>query len=104
MKYLDKNELEYLLGIEDLSKNKNHSIGLIVNNIYDKLNSIVSTRIVRKSPITTKSDNYDRLYYPSTDITRNSVYTRWIDDNRLLRTHTTSMIIEELENWSNGEE
>ena len=39
MKYLDKNELEYLLGIEDLSKNKNHSIGLIVNNIYDKLNN-----------------------------------------------------------------
>jgi phenylalanyl-tRNA synthetase alpha chain len=38
------------------------------------------------------SDNYDKLYYPSDTITKSSKYTHWINDKKILRTHTTSGI------------
>ena len=37
-------------------------------------------------------DNYDRLYYEPEAVARGSRYSHYIDDNRILRTHTTASI------------
>lgn len=47
---------------------------------------------IRKSPIVSVVDNYDKLYYPEDTITKSSRYTHWIDSETILRTHTTSGI------------
>jgi phenylalanyl-tRNA synthetase alpha chain len=48
--------------------------------------------IIRKSPIVSVVDNYDKLYYPQDTITKSSRYTHWVDSETILRTHTTSGI------------
>ena len=101
MKYLKKKELKEVLEIEDLSDKSNgvHPINLILDEIKNELLSYnIPIKEIRKSPIVSSTQNYDRLYYPKEDVTRNSVYTRWIDNKTLLRTHTTAMVINELEN------
>jgi phenylalanyl-tRNA synthetase alpha chain len=47
---------------------------------------------IRKSPIVSVVDNYDKLYYPQDTITKSSRYTHWVDSETILRTHTTSGI------------
>lgn len=50
-------------------------------------------RIVhRSSPITTVTDNYDRLHYPPDGVARDARYTRYLGPDTLLRTHTSAMI------------
>jgi phenylalanyl-tRNA synthetase alpha chain len=46
----------------------------------------------RASPLTSVADNYDRLHYPAEGVARDARYTRYVDANKLLRTHSTAMI------------
>ncbi|HEY3765331.1 MAG TPA: hypothetical protein VGL44_09255, partial [Gaiellales bacterium] len=46
----------------------------------------------RSSPIVTVAENYELLGYPADAPTREARYTRYLDDRRLLRSHTTAMI------------
>ena len=104
-KYLTKIETEKLLSIVDLSNDKNgtHSINLILNEIKSNLSKLgIPINMISDSPITTSEKNYDMLYYPKNDITRNSVYTKWISETNMLRTHTTSMVCDKLIEMSNG--
>ena len=100
IKHLTKEELHKSLQIEDLSLNKNHAIGLILNEIKTAIANKYCREpiIVRNSPIVSVKDNYDNLYYPSEDITKGSRYTRWVDENRILRTQVTSGIPSVLRN------
>ncbi len=54
-------------------------------------------RTVRRDPVVGVADNYDRLHYPRDAVTRDARYTRYVSDDRLLRTHTTAMIPPALE-------
>jgi phenylalanyl-tRNA synthetase alpha chain len=50
---------------------------------------------VRRDPgprVVAIADNYDRLRYPVDAITRDRRYTRYVDDQRMLRSHTTARI------------
>jgi phenylalanyl-tRNA synthetase alpha chain len=38
------------------------------------------------------ADNYDHLGYPAADVTRESRYTRYVDDARMLRSHSTALV------------
>jgi phenylalanyl-tRNA synthetase alpha chain len=38
------------------------------------------------------SDNYDGLAYDPADITRAVRYTRYVDEERMLRSHATAMV------------
>ena len=101
IKYLTTEEIDNILQLKDLTdpKNGTHAINLILNNINKNIQlSGSNVEIIRNSPIVDVKDNYDRLYYPLDDITKSSVYTRWIDNNRILRTQTTSGIPNLLKN------
>jgi phenylalanyl-tRNA synthetase alpha chain len=50
---------------------------------------------VRKDPgsrIVTVSENYDRLRYPASAVTREARYSHYLPDGRMLRSHTTARI------------
>jgi phenylalanyl-tRNA synthetase alpha chain len=38
------------------------------------------------------TDNYDRLGYPAAAVTREARYSRYLDDRRMLRSHSTAMV------------
>ncbi|MFF3543222.1 hypothetical protein ACFYXD_15370 [Streptomyces platensis] len=46
----------------------------------------------RGERIVTVEDNYDNLGYRADDITRDSRYTRYVDDQRMLRSHSSALI------------
>nr|WP_260479213.1 hypothetical protein [Kibdelosporangium aridum] len=46
----------------------------------------------RGDRIVTIEDNYDNLGYGADDITRDSRYTRYVDDKWMLRSHSTALI------------
>lgn len=98
--YLTKEELQKSLQIEDLSRNENHAIGIILNEIKIAIEKAYYKEpiIVRNSPIVNVKDNYDNLYYPTEDITKSSRYTRWVNENEILRTQVTSAIPDILRN------
>lgn len=52
---------------------------------------------IRSNPITTVTHNFDRLYFPLDSLSRHPRYTRYLTDNQLLRTHTTCLIPELLQ-------
>jgi phenylalanyl-tRNA synthetase alpha chain len=93
MKTLTTQQLQDILNITDLTNTPGHCINLMLQEIelrLSKLNVDIQTK--RYSPITTIEDNYDRLYYPQTDVTKSSIYTRYVDTKHILRTQTTSGI------------
>lgn len=102
--YLTQQELLKSLSIKDLTDKSNgtHSINLMIDSIINGLSSKYSIQptIIRNSPIVKASDNYDKLYYPANDITKSSIYTRWVDSETILRTQTTSGIPNLLKNIS----
>jgi phenylalanyl-tRNA synthetase alpha chain len=73
-----------------------HAINLIVYKIAEALykSGYPEPTIWRSSPITTVADNFDKLYFPSDSLSRSPKYTRYLDDGRLLRTHTTAIMPE----------
>lgn len=73
-----------------------------INMILDKLVAIVENwagikaDVIRKPPVVSSRDNYDRLYYGEDAISRSSRYTHYLDNGMMLRTHTTAMIPDEI--------
>lgn len=49
-------------------------------------------RVARGPRIVSRADNYDHLGFAADDVTRATRYTRYVDDERLLRTHSSAMI------------
>jgi phenylalanyl-tRNA synthetase alpha chain len=49
-------------------------------------------RWCRGPRIVTIADNYDRLGYQAAAVTREARYTRYVDDRRMLRSHSTAMV------------
>ena len=46
----------------------------------------------RGERIVTVADNYDNLGFDSADVTSYARYTRYVDDRRMLRSHSSAMI------------
>ena len=95
IKPLTKQKLAHYLSIKDLTKDKNHAIGLLAEKIINSVKSshpASDIRIYRKDPIVTVADNYDALGITTDNITRSSTYTHYIDETHLLQCHTTAQI------------
>lgn len=94
--YIEINKLQEYLEIRDLTNplQGKHAmqelIAKIVLAVSNSLNSDV--QIHRKSPIVRLADNYDLLNYPQDGASRDSRYTKYISNNLILRTQTSSMI------------
>jgi len=101
MQEVIKKSLE-LRDLSDPAQGK-HAINLMVDLIYQKLEEIPNCskpEIRRSNPVTTVADNFDRLYFPSYNLSRSKTYTRYLDEKTLLRTHTTAQIPKILEELS----
>src|SRR5512138_2148953 len=93
---LDPGALERALAIRDLTDPAQGpcAIQILVDDVVHSLSSLWScaTWLHRSSPIVEMADNYDVLRYPPDTITRSARYTRYVDERRILRTHTSAMI------------
>lgn len=94
---MEASVIEKSLGIVDLSDSNNglHAINLMVDLIYNTLQRTPGYPypIIRRSgPITTVEENFDLLYFPIDNLSRSPIYTRYIDDKKMLRTHTSAQI------------
>jgi phenylalanyl-tRNA synthetase alpha chain len=69
-----------------------HAAGLLLDAAVDALASRwgCAVRVLRSSPVVAVEDNYDRLGYPASAITREARYSRYLSDTVMLRSHTTA--------------
>lgn len=101
MKHLTKEELKRDLEVRDLSDSTQgeHCMQLIMNEVIDALKEYWNcpVTIYRESPIVTVKDNYDRLGIDKESVLRSEVYTRYVDDDHVLRTMASVMVPRGLE-------
>ena len=94
--YLDPVHLQRDLDIRDLSEPAEgpHAIQMLVDQAVEALAGAwdCEVRWCRGPRIVPVTDNYDRLGYPAAAITRDSRYTRYVDTDRMLRSHSTAMV------------
>jgi phenylalanyl-tRNA synthetase alpha chain len=69
-----------------------HAVGLLLDAAVDALAARwgCTVRVLRSSPVVTVEDNYDRLGYPRSAVTRDARYSRYLGDTVMLRSHTTA--------------
>ncbi|GAA5142652.1 PheS-related mystery ligase SrmL [Pseudonocardia adelaidensis] len=82
------------LALRDLSDpaHGTHAVGLLLDAAVDALATRwgSTVRVLRSSPVVAVEDNYDRLGYPASAITREARYSRYLGDTVMLRSHTTA--------------
>ncbi|OKJ13658.1 PheS-related mystery ligase SrmL [Kitasatospora sp. CB01950] len=71
-----------------------HALQLLVERAAGALARLWScrTRVHRGERIVTVADNYDHLNYRADDVTRDTRYTRYVDDRRMLRSHSSALV------------
>ncbi|GIF66702.1 hypothetical protein Ais01nite_47370 [Asanoa ishikariensis] len=96
MTYLTPAQLEAALARRDLTDPAagEHAVQHVVDRIERALANTWGIP-VRRDPgdrIVTIADNYDRLRYDDAAVTRDRRYSRYVDQDRMLRSHTTARI------------
>jgi len=94
MEPISKEALNKYLAISDLTQSpKPHAIKMV----YEKIEHYVRSShphskvlVYRKDPIVRVEDNYDNLLISGDNISRSSTYTHYVDESRILRTHTSA--------------
>jgi phenylalanyl-tRNA synthetase alpha chain len=83
-----------------------HAMQLVLAAITDSLEGAwgCPVRVHRSSPIVTIEENYELLGYEADATTRDARYTRYVDERRLLRSHTSAMIPSALRAVAGGAE
>ncbi|MGY2115702.1 PheS-related mystery ligase SrmL [Nocardia gipuzkoensis] len=94
--HLSADQLARDLSIRDLTDPAAgpHALQLVVDRAVDALAQQwgCEVRWWRGERIVTVGDNYDNLGYRGDDVTRDARYTRYVDDRRMLRSHSTALI------------
>jgi phenylalanyl-tRNA synthetase alpha chain len=94
--YLDPVQLQRDLGMRDLSEPAEgpHAIQILISQGVERLSGAwkCEVRWCRGPRIVPVTDNYDRLGYPAEAITRETRYTRYVDAETMLRSHSSAMI------------
>ena len=94
--YLDPVQLQRDLGMRDLSEPAEgpHAIQILISQAVERLSGAwkCEVRWCRGPRVVPVADNYDRLGYPAEAITRETRYTRYVDAQRMLRSHSSAMI------------
>ena len=93
---ITREQLAGALQLRDLSDPRSgpHAMQLIVAAVTAAVEAEwrCPVHTYRASPIVTVAENYELLGYPADAPAREARYTRYLDDRRLLRTHTSAMI------------
>lgn len=93
---LTAEELASDLALRDLTDREAgpHAIQLVIDLAVDALAEAwrCQVRIERGPRVVRSIDNYDRLRYPPAAVTRDARYTRYVDEEHVLRSHATAMI------------
>jgi len=91
--------IKELLTVKDLTlpteDNKERNIiGKVYDQVIGKLKeyNFPNIRIIRDNPIVEAIDNFDRLLFSPGNPGRSSTYTRYVDEDHILRTHTSALI------------
>jgi len=71
-----------------------HAINIVLDKLVTAIEqwSGLKADIVRSTPIVSIRDNYDRLYYEADAVARSARYSHYVDDEHILRTHTTAAV------------
>ncbi|NYH84424.1 PheS-related mystery ligase SrmL [Actinopolymorpha cephalotaxi] len=89
-------QLRACLSIRDLSDPAQgpHALQLVVGDLAAALGSAwdAEVRVVRSSPVVSLADNYDHLGYAADAVTREAHYTRYVDAEHVLRSHSSASI------------
>ena len=84
------------LAVRDLTdpSHGDHAIQHLVDLAADALAARwrCDVRRVRGARVVSRADNYDHLRFDVDDVTRDVRYTRYVDDDHLLRSHSSAMI------------
>lgn len=95
--------IEKALKVADLTADdaKSHIINIIQKKISENIARLEmgETRIIRGNPIVSVADNYDNLLFPYDNAGRSSTYTRYVDENHVLRTHTSALVPSTFKNF-----
>lgn len=96
MKHLTEEQLKRDLEIRDLSNPEQgpHCMQQLMGEVIDALTKYWNcpVTIYRESPIVSIEDNYDKLGIDKGSVLRSEVYTRYVDDNHVLRTMASTMV------------
>jgi phenylalanyl-tRNA synthetase alpha chain len=94
--YLNPEQLQAVLSIRDLSEPGEgpHAIQLLINRIIAALSRAWSCEVrwCRGPKIVPVADNYDRLGYAASAVTRETRYTRYVSAGQMLRSHSSAMV------------
>jgi phenylalanyl-tRNA synthetase alpha chain len=76
----------------NLHRRPDHPIGIVARQVEMALAALIGAeaRYTDLDPVVTTEDNFDRLLVPRLHVSRRSTDTFYLDDDLLLRTHTTS--------------
>jgi phenylalanyl-tRNA synthetase alpha chain len=93
---LSPSQLAAALAVRDLTEpgQGGHAIQLLVDAAVARLAVAWGCQVRRhRGPrVVPVEENYDRLRIPADAVSRDVRYTRYVDDRRLLRSHSTAMI------------
>lgn len=98
--------IEKLLSVKDLTlPTKNGEDRNIIGKVYDQVikkleeHNFPDVRVVRGNPIVLAQDNFDSLLFSPGNPGRSSTYTRYTDEDHVLRTHTSALIPSTFKNF-----
>jgi phenylalanyl-tRNA synthetase alpha chain len=94
--YLSAEDLRVSLALRDLSDpaQGDHALQLLLDAVTAALASRwgCPATTVRSNPLVAVEDNYDRLGFDPSAVTRDQRYSRYVSNTVMLRTHTSAMI------------
>lgn len=93
---LTSDQLAHDLAIRDLTDplEGDHALQLLIDSAMTALRSTwgCAVHTARGPRIVPFADNYDRLRFPASAVTRDARYTRYVDNQHMLRSHSSAMI------------
>ncbi len=93
---LTPDQLAHDLAIRDLTdpSEGDHALQLLIDNAKAALTASwrCTVRTARGPRVVSLADNYDCLRFPPAAVTRDARYTRYVDHDHMLRSHSSAMI------------
>ncbi len=98
--------IEKLLSVKDLTLptengEERNIIGKVFDQVIKKLeeHNFSDINVVRGNPVVLASDNFDSLLFTPGNPGRSATYTRYTDEDHVLRTHTSALIPQTFKNF-----